>query len=325
MPDNASKKLHRVIVATDFSEHANAALRRAVHLPLSRGASVELVHVLPAKVPGSFKQGIDEDAWAQLRRAEARARKMAVARGRSDLDLRSELVRGELAEQVGRVCRMDQVDVIVVGKLAPRSTPRGVRAGPVERIFRTGCAPVLVVSEASSRPYQRPVAALDLDHEPREIVQAALRVTGDARHPLTAVIAYDHTYELYLRQINATVPQIESYRAHCRRKVRDRAHELLGDLEDRAHGKLHLVLHPDEPRAAIHDVATKEHADLLVVGTHARTGASRLLLGSVAAEALRDATCDVLVVPGPKPQARVDVSAYARHPRHEEDRGIIVV
>jgi universal stress protein E len=37
-------------------------------------------------------------------------------------------------------------------------------------------------------------------------------------------------------------------------------------------------------------------ADLIVVGTHGRSGARRLLLGSTAEEVVRDATCDVMVV-----------------------------
>jgi nucleotide-binding universal stress UspA family protein len=40
--------------------------------------------------------------------------------------------------------------------------------------------------------------------------------------------------------------------------------------------------------------------DLIVMGTHGRTGLERLLLGSVAERVLRDASCSVLVVKLPK-------------------------
>jgi nucleotide-binding universal stress UspA family protein len=40
--------------------------------------------------------------------------------------------------------------------------------------------------------------------------------------------------------------------------------------------------------------------DLVVMGTHGRTGLDRLLLGSVAEKVLRDAPCSVLVVKLPK-------------------------
>jgi nucleotide-binding universal stress UspA family protein len=52
---------------------------------------------------------------------------------------------------------------------------------------------------------------------------------------------------------------------------------------------------PDEVlSAAAHD----EHADLIVIGTHAHTGISRFLLGSVSTTTIRRAPCDVLIIRG---------------------------
>jgi nucleotide-binding universal stress UspA family protein len=47
--------------------------------------------------------------------------------------------------------------------------------------------------------------------------------------------------------------------------------------------------------------ATSMKADLLVIGTHGRSGFDRLLLGSVAERVLRRAGCPVMTVPGPLP------------------------
>ena len=51
-----------------------------------------------------------------------------------------------------------------------------------------------------------------------------------------------------------------------------------------------------DPAPSIIRTAEEENADLIVVGTHGRTGLARLLMGSVAEEVVRKATCDVLVV-----------------------------
>jgi nucleotide-binding universal stress UspA family protein len=48
---------------------------------------------------------------------------------------------------------------------------------------------------------------------------------------------------------------------------------------------------------AICDYADKHEVDLIVIGTHGRTGVSRLLIGSVAEKVVRHANCAVLVVP----------------------------
>jgi nucleotide-binding universal stress UspA family protein len=52
------------------------------------------------------------------------------------------------------------------------------------------------------------------------------------------------------------------------------------------------------PREAIPLVARRKRADLVVVGTHGRTGLGRLLLGSVAERIVATSPCPVLTVRG---------------------------
>jgi nucleotide-binding universal stress UspA family protein/quercetin dioxygenase-like cupin family protein len=59
------------------------------------------------------------------------------------------------------------------------------------------------------------------------------------------------------------------------------------------------------------------HCDLVVMGTHGRSGLSRLLTGSVAEEVLRNATCPVLVVkapPRPTPGTQTETTARPGEP-----------
>jgi nucleotide-binding universal stress UspA family protein len=46
-------------------------------------------------------------------------------------------------------------------------------------------------------------------------------------------------------------------------------------------------------------VAQEIHADLIVMGTHGRTGLARMLMGSVAEQVVRKAACPVLTVTAP--------------------------
>jgi nucleotide-binding universal stress UspA family protein len=55
-------------------------------------------------------------------------------------------------------------------------------------------------------------------------------------------------------------------------------------------------LHVTAPAIADAIVATATGYDLIVMGTHARTGVSRLVLGSIAEAVLRHASCPVLTV-----------------------------
>lgn len=79
------------------------------------------------------------------------------------------------------------------------------------------------------------------------------------------------------------------------------ASEALAKLVDahRAHGhSVDGVLRHGEPWEQIQAVADERGADLVVVGTHGRTGVARALLGSVAESVIRTSTRPVLVVRG---------------------------
>ena len=51
-----------------------------------------------------------------------------------------------------------------------------------------------------------------------------------------------------------------------------------------------------DPRDALVQAAASERADLLVVGSHGRSGISKLMLGSVSSHVVTHAPCSVLVV-----------------------------
>jgi nucleotide-binding universal stress UspA family protein len=64
--------------------------------------------------------------------------------------------------------------------------------------------------------------------------------------------------------------------------------------------------------AVIVETARKVPVDLIVIGTHGRTGLSHVLLGSVAERVVRTAQCPVLTVPSPGKQ--VARTAAGKHP-----------
>jgi nucleotide-binding universal stress UspA family protein len=62
-----------------------------------------------------------------------------------------------------------------------------------------------------------------------------------------------------------------------------------------------LIGHPAD---SIVDFAKRHDVDLIVMGTHGRTGVARLLMGSIAEAVVRRAECPVLTVKHPAPAAK---------------------
>jgi len=66
-----------------------------------------------------------------------------------------------------------------------------------------------------------------------------------------------------------------------------------------------------DPAAAIVDMAQDVDAELIIVGTHGRRGIKRLVLGSVAEEVMRAASCPVLVM---RPRKRAESARFMPEP-----------
>jgi len=62
-----------------------------------------------------------------------------------------------------------------------------------------------------------------------------------------------------------------------------------------------VIVRPGQIWAELQAVIREEAVDLLVIGTHGRTGLKRLVLGSVAEQIFRNARCPVLTVGPPSP------------------------
>ena len=82
---------------------------------------------------------------------------------------------------------------------------------------------------------------------------------------------------------------------HCRRTVAD-AEARLRPAGVRVTSRVEI----GDPRDALVRIAEAEKADLMVVGSHGRTGVPRLLLGSVAGYVTSHAPCSVVVVKRPR-------------------------
>lgn len=100
--------------------------------------------------------------------------------------------------------------------------------------------------------------------------------------------------------LHVAVPELPKTAGHAIVEVNlqiEKERHALSELRPtRANIPFRHVLVRGEAAATIAKFAAEENADLIVMSTHGRSGLSRLLLGSVAEEVLRHATCPVLTI-----------------------------
>lgn len=99
----------------------------------------------------------------------------------------------------------------------------------------------------------------------------------------------------------------------ARRDAQERLDRVLGSVAGSGL-KVRLRLEEGPPASRILDIASQEAADILVVGTHSRTGLRRAMLGSIADRMIRQARCPVLTArpqPDGAPRAQLRRICYA--------------
>ena len=132
---------------------------------------------------------------------------------------------------------------------------------------------------------------------------ARILVATDFSAPSEAALAYgraladkfDATLHLiYVADnlfLHAVVSDRRSLEDVATRRLQDRLTEA-----DRSRGAVAIVEQSNEPASEILRYAESANIDLIVMGTHGRTGLGRLVLGSVAEAVVRAAPCPVLTV-----------------------------
>ena len=81
----------------------------------------------------------------------------------------------------------------------------------------------------------------------------------------------------------------------CTKRLNDMAREIREE-----HAKVMTTIESGEPFSSIIRKARKDEADLIVMGTHGRTGLQHVLIGSVAEKVVRKSPCPVLTVKHPE-------------------------
>jgi nucleotide-binding universal stress UspA family protein len=155
-------------------------------------------------------------------------------------------------------------------------------------VTRGAKVPVLVVKKRGGQPYRRIIAATDLSDASMPAIATGLHLFGEA--DLTVFHAFS-------APLNRFVTDSDKYRAELHRGAYADCRAAIAQVSAAAADELAIVAEYGDPASTLAEYAQAANADLVLAGTHGRTGLLNVLLGSVAAEILVKAPCDVMVIP----------------------------
>jgi nucleotide-binding universal stress UspA family protein len=279
--------MKHILVATDFSTRSDRAIRRATVLARAYGAATTLLHVVDDDQP-------ERTLNAERRAASALVREQArTLREIDGLDCTPLVTLGDPFAGIIAAAEGIRPDLVVVGPHR-RQLLRDVFVGTTaERAIRGSPSPMLMANAVPAGPYRHLLVAVDPSEPSRAALEAATMLAAGA--VVTVLHVLDAPGARLVSRTMMSQPNADSYLAAEVERVEGALDEF---LRAAAFAPDRRVVRPcaasvaEEICAAAGDLS----ADLVVIGTRGRSGAARLLLGSVAEEVLGLAAQDVLAV-----------------------------
>lgn len=287
----------RILVGTDFSADADRALDVALAIAARTLGEVHLVHAFtyPSVYYSPYEIALPVPLDDEARKAAQKALAERETRVRAaGCFASSHLGVVPSASCISDHARKLGADLVVLGSRGLSGWRRVVLGSVAENTVRLSPASVLTVrGDGHAELPKVIVAGVDFSNESARALgvaadwargfRARLHLVHGFHQPAALAIGFEaRVADTFLQQARArAAAQLETLA------------KSLGDMNVKGEVVDGPAVH------ALDDVARREHADLIVTGSHSRSGLAHALLGSVAERTLRFAPCSVLTVKAP--------------------------
>lgn len=283
----------RILFPTDGSEGANAVFGRVLDIAETHGATLHILNVADTthdsvtRIEGEMIDVLEREGERIVDEATDRADERNVATV-------TEVLQGEVPETITGYAEEYGIDLVAVPTRGRTGVERVLLGSVTENVIRRATVPVLTLRPGDEN-HQYPYRGVLVPTDGSECATVALergvdvaKTYGATLHLLSVAdvvsSGFDLRSELRADALEGQANQVIDEA----REVAERASvgSIVGTIEHGAsiHGSIQSYI--DE-----HDV------DIVVMGTHGRTGVDRYLLGSVAEKTVRTAPVPVLTVP----------------------------
>ncbi len=267
-------KLEKLLVATDGSEYSEGAIQDAIHLAKTCSSKLIALSVVVTNLEFevTMPQIVEKDekkTREHLESIKARASKEGV-----NCDI--EVFHGDDPyRDIVRQASENKVDLIIVGKHGRTGLLRLMMGSVAAKVIGHAPCNVLVVSPTARVEFREILVAIDGSDYGNAALREAVSIAKRCGSSLTVLC----------------VASTEAEKGTAEGIVKQ-AKEL-SSTEGIAVKSMTMI---GKPYDAIVETAKQNRADLIIVGSHGRTGLERLLMGSVTERVIGHTEKAVLVV-----------------------------
>lgn len=287
--------MQNIMLATDFSERSDRALRRATLLAKEAGARLMLVHVVDNDRPRRIVDHDRKDAERLLRELAS------TVQGVDGVTCDARTILADPCAGIVEAVADAAPDLLVIGPHRQQILMDAFAGTTAERTIRSVACPVLMVNGAPVGPYRHVLQTTDLSEGSHAALLrfARLKIGNHAGHSLLYV--FDAPALRLAMAHSMPNDGREDYLQDERTTALRSLSEFMASIGTE---RAEQIVRHDETTTAneILKVAVELKADLIVVSTRGKVGLARMVLGSVTEQVLRTSPVDVLAVPPERTQ-----------------------
>lgn len=279
-----------IVLASDLSARCDRALGRADLLARNWSAKLIIAHAVhPAEIAHRDRLTSNVPSWRRPQSwVQVLERDLSADLSAEGIDAISTVLVGSTVEKILQLVDDEAAELVILGIAKDARMDRLQLGSTADALIRRSRVPVLNVRGRARTAYRHVVVATDFSEPSLQALQLAAHWFEGVRLTLF------HAYSVPGSPLPAAAAPSESWRTAIQ-------HECDAHLAKAALPPvvgLKCVLEQGAPEALLGDFVASSAVDLVVLGSHGRSGFSRAMLGSTAENLLHALDCDTLVVRG---------------------------
>ncbi len=285
-------KIEKLLLSTDGSEYSEGAVREAVKLSKLTSAILTVIAVIETNPEyEALAPDRAETADRTTREYLDTVKKMATLDGVEceTLAFHSENVFRTIVEEAEK----RNIDMIVMGRRGRTGLKRLLMGSVTAKVIGHSPCNVLVVPKAAEIGCKKILVATDGSKYSLAAASEAIGIAkrcGAFLYIVSALPSESSPFDIvHSEMLKGPIEQYELREAE--KNVKD-----VMLITEQEGIPARTIVESGPPYKAILEAAEKEKIDLIIMGSHGRTGMERLLMGSVAERVVGHAACAVLIV-----------------------------
>jgi nucleotide-binding universal stress UspA family protein len=285
----------KLLLATDGSQFSEGAIREAIQLAKKCSSKLSAISVIEtnpeyATIAPQLLEKAEKAAREHLESVKAQAKKEGV-------DITTSILEGEDSyNYISEEAAKNKISMIIMGRRGKTGLKRLVMGSTTARVIGHAPCNVLVVPRAAQVEFKNILVATDGSRHAAAAASEAIGIAkkNNGKLIVLAVVPSESMQPMDIVHSEMSRDVIAAKEL----SLAENSAKAVKAAAQKEGVAVEAFIMGGRPADAIVQTAKEKNVDVIMLGSHGKTGVDKLLMGSVAERVIVLASCAVLVVKG---------------------------